>query len=161
MYIVFSDESHFLLCPDDLRKRVWRCPGQRVDPGLTFEHHTGPQQGAMVWGVILFDSRTPLVVIPGTLTAQRYVDDILRPVLLLFLTSPRAYFSYGYIRHIVFNHAELFRGKQELTAPCLQGSPSAPGKLHHPPLLMSQQQQNSSFADGDVREGERPRPIRD
>ncbi|UYV79200.1 hypothetical protein LAZ67_17001487 [Cordylochernes scorpioides] len=85
--IVFSDESRFLLCPDDRRKRVWRRPGQRVDPGLTVEHHTGPQQGVMVWGAISFDSRTPLVVIPGTLTAQRYVvDDILRPVLLPFLS---------------------------------------------------------------------------
>ncbi|UYV79213.1 hypothetical protein LAZ67_17001537 [Cordylochernes scorpioides] len=27
--IVFSDESRFLLCPDDRRKRVWRRPGQR------------------------------------------------------------------------------------------------------------------------------------
>ncbi|UYV63385.1 hypothetical protein LAZ67_2003918 [Cordylochernes scorpioides] len=54
--IVFSDESCFLLCPDDRRKRVWRRPG------------------------------TPLVVIPDTLTAQRYVDDILRPVLLPFLS---------------------------------------------------------------------------
>ncbi|UYV74518.1 VPS53, partial [Cordylochernes scorpioides] len=84
--IVFSDESRFLLCPDDRRKRVWIRPGQRVDPGLTVEHHTGPQQGVMVWGAISFDSRTPLVVIPGTLTAQRYVDDILRPVLLPFLS---------------------------------------------------------------------------
>ncbi|UYV76653.1 SETMAR [Cordylochernes scorpioides] len=41
--IVFSDESRFLLCPDDRRKRVWRRPGQRVDPDLTVEHHTGPQ----------------------------------------------------------------------------------------------------------------------
>ncbi|UYV66965.1 hypothetical protein LAZ67_4003475 [Cordylochernes scorpioides] len=71
--IVFSDESRFLLCPDDRRKRVWRRPGQRVDPGLSVEHHTGPQQGVMVWGAISFDSMTPLVVIPGTLTAQRAV----------------------------------------------------------------------------------------
>ncbi|UYV64720.1 K02A2.6-like [Cordylochernes scorpioides] len=69
--IVFSDESRFLLCPDDRLKRVWIRPGQRVDPGLTVEHHTGPQQGVMVWGAISFDSRTPLVVIPGTLTTQR------------------------------------------------------------------------------------------
>ncbi|UYV78780.1 hypothetical protein LAZ67_16002723 [Cordylochernes scorpioides] len=69
--IVFSDESRFLLCPDDLRKRVWRRLGQRVDPGLTLEHHTGPKQGVMVWGAILVDNRTLLVVIPGTLTAQR------------------------------------------------------------------------------------------
>ncbi|UYV65011.1 hypothetical protein LAZ67_3002812 [Cordylochernes scorpioides] len=68
--IVFSDESRFLLCPDDRHKHVWRCPGQRVDPGLTFKHHTGPQQGVRVWGAISFYSRTPLVVIPGTLTAQ-------------------------------------------------------------------------------------------
>ena len=39
----------------------------------------------MVWGAICFDSRTPLVVIRGTLTAQRYVDDNLRSVLLPFL----------------------------------------------------------------------------
>ncbi|GFW28762.1 transposable element Tcb1 transposase [Trichonephila clavipes] len=36
-------------------------------------------------GAISFDSRTPLVVIRGTLTAQRYVDNILRTVLLPFL----------------------------------------------------------------------------
>ncbi|KFM74957.1 Transposable element Tcb1 transposase, partial [Stegodyphus mimosarum] len=39
----------------------------------------------MVWVAISFDSQTPLVIIRGTLTAQRYVDDILRPVLLPFL----------------------------------------------------------------------------
>ncbi|UYV74393.1 DDX17 [Cordylochernes scorpioides] len=84
--IVFSDEPCFLLCPDDRRKYVWRCSGQGVEPGHTFKHETVPQQGVMVWGAISFDSRTPLVVIPGTLTAQRYVHDILRPVLLLFLS---------------------------------------------------------------------------
>ncbi|UYV70264.1 Transposase [Cordylochernes scorpioides] len=72
--IVFSDESRFLLCPDDRRKHVWRRPGQRVDPSLTVEHHTGPQQGGMVWGAISFESRNPLVVIPGTLTTQRSPD---------------------------------------------------------------------------------------
>ncbi|UYV81587.1 hypothetical protein LAZ67_20001605 [Cordylochernes scorpioides] len=66
------DESRFSLCLDDCRKRVWRRPGQREDPGLTVEHHTGPQQGVMVCGAISFDSRTPLVVIPGILTAQRW-----------------------------------------------------------------------------------------
>lgn len=83
--IVFSDESRFQLCPDDHRRRVWRRTGQRGDPAFTIARHTGPQQGIMVWGAISFDSRTPLVVIRGTLTAQRYVDDILRPVLLPFL----------------------------------------------------------------------------
>ncbi|UYV61174.1 hypothetical protein LAZ67_1003709 [Cordylochernes scorpioides] len=84
--IVFSNESRFLLCPDDRRKRVWRRPWKRVGPGLTFELHIGPQQVVMGWGAISFDSRNPLVVFPDTLTAQLYIDDILRPVSLPFLS---------------------------------------------------------------------------
>ncbi|UYV83623.1 TMEM62 [Cordylochernes scorpioides] len=44
--------------------------GQRVNHGLTFEHHTGPQQGVMIWCAISFKRKTPLIVIPGILTAQ-------------------------------------------------------------------------------------------
>ncbi|GFS85570.1 DDE_3 domain-containing protein [Trichonephila clavipes] len=33
----------------------------------------------MVWGGIAYDSRSPLIGVRGTLTGQRYVDDILRP----------------------------------------------------------------------------------
>ncbi|GFU53157.1 transposable element Tcb2 transposase [Trichonephila clavipes] len=33
----------------------------------------------MVWGAIAYDSRSTLIVMRGTLTGQRYVDDILRP----------------------------------------------------------------------------------
>ena len=48
----------------------------------------------MVWGAISFDIRTPLVVIRGTLTAQRYIDDILKPVLLPFLLQcPELFFQ--------------------------------------------------------------------
>ncbi|GFS65978.1 uncharacterized protein TNCV_2510131 [Trichonephila clavipes] len=38
--IVFSDESHFQLCPDVHRRRVWRRPGQRSDPAFTIAGHT-------------------------------------------------------------------------------------------------------------------------
>lgn len=85
--IVFSDESRFELSPDDQRRRVWRRPGQRWETHLTVYRHTARQVGVMVWGAISFHSRTPLVVISGTLTAQRYVDLILRPVLLPFMSS--------------------------------------------------------------------------
>ena len=40
----------------------------------------------MVRNVISFDSPTPLVVISGTFTAQQYVDDVLPPIMLLFLS---------------------------------------------------------------------------
>ncbi|GFX48333.1 transposable element Tcb2 transposase [Trichonephila clavipes] len=33
----------------------------------------------MVWEAITYDSRSTLIVMRGTLTGQRYVDDILRP----------------------------------------------------------------------------------
>ncbi|GFU55275.1 hypothetical protein TNCV_427721 [Trichonephila clavipes] len=36
----------------------------------------------MVWGAIAYDSRSTLIVMRGTLTGQRYVDDILRPHIL-------------------------------------------------------------------------------
>ncbi|PRD22822.1 UNVERIFIED_CONTAM: hypothetical protein NCL1_48092 [Trichonephila clavipes] len=41
----------------------------------------------MIWGAFPFDCRTTLVVIRDTITAQRYVDDILRTALLPFLLS--------------------------------------------------------------------------
>ncbi|GFV77263.1 DDE_3 domain-containing protein [Trichonephila clavipes] len=33
----------------------------------------------MVWGAIAYDSQSTLILMRGTLTGQRYVDDILRP----------------------------------------------------------------------------------
>ncbi|GFW06109.1 transposable element Tcb2 transposase [Trichonephila clavipes] len=33
----------------------------------------------MVWGAIAYNTRSPLVLIHGTITAQRYVHDILQP----------------------------------------------------------------------------------
>ncbi|GFX01267.1 transposable element Tc3 transposase [Trichonephila clavipes] len=59
--VVFSDESRFVLGIDDNRVRVWRCPAD--------------------------DSRSTLIVICGTLTGHRYVDDILRPHVGTFLND--------------------------------------------------------------------------
>ncbi|GFU88842.1 transposable element Tcb1 transposase [Trichonephila clavipes] len=41
----------------------------------------------MVWGGIAYDSRSTFIVIRGTLTGQRYVDDILRPHVGPFLNG--------------------------------------------------------------------------
>ncbi|GFW54048.1 transposable element Tcb1 transposase [Trichonephila clavipes] len=66
--VVFSDESRFVLGTDDNRVRVWRCPA--------------------------YDSRSTLIVKRGTLTGQRYVDDILRPHVGPFLNGlPGAIFQ--------------------------------------------------------------------
>ncbi|UYV83509.1 hypothetical protein LAZ67_23001272 [Cordylochernes scorpioides] len=54
--VVFSDESRFCLSSDSRRVRVWLRRGERSNPAAI-----------------------------GTMTAQRYVDDVLRPVTLPYL----------------------------------------------------------------------------
>ncbi|UYV70876.1 hypothetical protein LAZ67_8000946 [Cordylochernes scorpioides] len=83
--VVFSDESRFCLSSDSRRVRVWRRRGERSNPAAIVERPTVRQRGIMVWGTIAYDSRSPLLRIQGTMTAQRYVDDVLRPVTLPYL----------------------------------------------------------------------------
>ncbi|UYV73847.1 IKK1 [Cordylochernes scorpioides] len=83
--VVFSDESRFCLSSDSHRVRVWRRRGERSNPAAIVERPTVRQRGIMVWGAIAFDSRSPLLRIQGTMTAQRYVNDVLRPVTLPYL----------------------------------------------------------------------------
>lgn len=83
--IVFSDESRFTLAADDHRLRVWRGRGQRSQSAFVLQRHTAITPGVMVWGAISYDSRSSLVILRTSLTAQRYVDTILRPVALPFM----------------------------------------------------------------------------
>ncbi|GFU78971.1 feline leukemia virus subgroup C receptor-related protein 1 [Trichonephila clavipes] len=92
--VVFSDESRFVLGTDDNRVRVWRSPGEQYNSPHTVLHHTARTAGVMVWGAIAYDSRSTLIVMRGTLTGQRYVDDILRPHVGPFLNGlPGAIFQ--------------------------------------------------------------------
>ncbi|GFX08764.1 transposable element Tcb2 transposase [Trichonephila clavipes] len=91
--VVFSDESRFVLETDDNRVRVWRRPGERYNSPHTVLRHTGRTAGVMVWGIIAYDSRSTLIVMRGTLTGQRYVDDILRPHVEPFLNGLPEEFS--------------------------------------------------------------------
>ncbi|GFT98483.1 transposable element Tcb1 transposase [Trichonephila clavipes] len=77
--VVFSDESRFVLGTDDNRVRVWRLPGERYNSPPTVLRHTARTAGVMVCWAIAYDSRSILIVMRGTLTGQRFVDDILRP----------------------------------------------------------------------------------
>ena len=57
-------------------------------------HHTGPAPGIMVWGGIGYHSRTPPVRIAGTLNSQRYISEVLEPVVLPYLQGlPTAIFQ--------------------------------------------------------------------
>ncbi|GFS77005.1 transposable element Tcb2 transposase [Trichonephila clavipes] len=83
--VVFSDESRFVLGTDDNRVRVWRHPGEWYNSSHIVLRHTARKAGVKVWGGIAYDSRSTLIVMRGTLTGQRYVDDILRPHTLPWL----------------------------------------------------------------------------
>ena len=85
--VIFSDESRFCLGADDQRIRVWRQRGQRQDERFIVSRHTSIRPGVMVWGAISYDGRSPLVFITGTLTAQRYVHEVLQPVALPFVNA--------------------------------------------------------------------------
>ncbi|GFX10515.1 transposable element Tcb1 transposase [Trichonephila clavipes] len=47
--------------------------------------HTGPAPGIMVWGGIGYHSHTPLVRIAGNLNSQRYISEVLEPVVIPYL----------------------------------------------------------------------------
>ncbi|GFX50999.1 transposable element Tcb1 transposase [Trichonephila clavipes] len=49
--------------------------------------HTGPAPGIIIWGGIGYHSRTPLVLIAGTLNSQRYISEALEAVVLPYLQS--------------------------------------------------------------------------
>ncbi|GFV04127.1 transposable element Tcb1 transposase [Trichonephila clavipes] len=76
--------------------------------------HTGPAPGIMVWGGIGYHSRSPLVRIAGTLNSQRYISEVLEPVVLPYLQGswPQPYFNK--IMHDQTWHA-LSKGSSSIT----------------------------------------------
>ncbi|UYV70135.1 hypothetical protein LAZ67_7001931 [Cordylochernes scorpioides] len=81
--IVFTDESCFCLQHHDGQIRVWRHREEGMLNSCVMHCHTGPAPGIMVWGGIGYHSRTPLVRIAGTSNSQRYISEVLDPVVLL------------------------------------------------------------------------------
>ncbi|GFT22177.1 transposable element Tcb1 transposase [Trichonephila clavipes] len=84
--VIFRNKSRFAYGTDDNRVRMWRRPGG-----------------------IAYDSRSTLIVMRGTLTGQRYVDDILRPHVGPFLNGlPGAIFQEDNARRHTTNVAQDF-----------------------------------------------------
>ncbi|GFX50722.1 transposable element Tc1 transposase [Trichonephila clavipes] len=83
--VVFADESR--ICPQhhDGRIRVWRHRGERMLNSCVMHHHTGPAPGIMVWGGIGYHSCTFPVRIASTLNCQRYISEVLKPVVFPYL----------------------------------------------------------------------------
>ncbi|GFX10409.1 transposable element Tcb1 transposase [Trichonephila clavipes] len=80
--IVFTDESRICLQHHDGRIRVRRHRDERMRNSCVMHRHTGPAPSIMVWGKIGYPSRTSLIRIAGTLHSQRYISEVLEPIIL-------------------------------------------------------------------------------
>ncbi|GFV38451.1 transposable element Tc3 transposase [Trichonephila clavipes] len=83
--VVFTDESRICLQHHNGRIRVWRHRGERMPNSRVMHRHTSPAPDIMLWGGIGYHSRTPLVRISSTLNSQRYISEVLEPVVLPYL----------------------------------------------------------------------------
>ncbi|GFW82858.1 transposable element Tcb2 transposase [Trichonephila clavipes] len=75
-WLHLGSRRHYI--SDDNRVRVWRPRGERLNPAFALQRHTTPAASVMVWGAIAYNTRSPLVLMRSTMTAQRYVHDILQ-----------------------------------------------------------------------------------
>ncbi|GFX00961.1 transposable element Tcb2 transposase [Trichonephila clavipes] len=83
--VLFSDESRFSLSSDCRRQRIWRESGTAYRPENIQGKDRYPTCSIMVWAGIMINGRTRLhVVANGTMTGQRYIDEVLLPHVRLF-----------------------------------------------------------------------------
>ncbi len=79
--VLFTDESRFSLYRSDGRQRVWRRVGERFAEVNVVDRVANGGGGVMVWAGVCYGQRTQVHFIDGILNAQRYRDEILRPLL--------------------------------------------------------------------------------
>ncbi|GFU96839.1 transposable element Tc1 transposase [Trichonephila clavipes] len=83
--VQFSDESRFSLSSDCRRQLIWRKSGTAYRPENIQEKDRYPTCSIMVWAGIMINGRTRVhVVANGTMTGQRYIDEVLLPHVHLF-----------------------------------------------------------------------------
>ncbi|GFS59892.1 transposable element Tcb2 transposase [Trichonephila clavipes] len=83
--VLFSDKSRFSLSSDCRRQLIWRESGTAYRPENIQEKDRYPTCSIMVWTGIMINGRTRLhVVANGTMTGQRYIDEVLLPHVRLF-----------------------------------------------------------------------------
>ena len=82
----------------DGRIRVYRRKNERFANNCVVEVNRFGGGSVMMWGAITYNRRTPLVLVPGNLTAQRYRDEILQPHLLPAINTQTEVFQHDNAR---------------------------------------------------------------
>ncbi|GFT24170.1 transposable element Tcb1 transposase [Trichonephila clavipes] len=86
--VLFSDESRFSVHPDNSRIFIWRDHGSRNNPAFVHESFRFGGGGVLVYGGTSIDGRTDLYIIrDGPLTARRYRDEIIRPIVVSYAAT--------------------------------------------------------------------------
>ena len=89
-YVLFVEETKIKLKGSDGRKRVYRRRGERHSANCVDEiDRFGGGGSVMVWVGISMHTKTPITRVHGGLTANRYQNAILRPVILPHIASNR------------------------------------------------------------------------
>ena len=111
--VLFTDESRFTLNKADGRMRVFRRVGERYSDACVKQVNRF-QRGVMVWGGIKQDGKVGLVVIRGNMNAQRYINDVLNPVVIPYINN--------HAGHVVFQHDNARPHAARVTTQYLQAN---------------------------------------
>ncbi|GFX71498.1 transposable element Tcb2 transposase [Trichonephila clavipes] len=86
--VLFSGESRFCVHPYNSRIFIWRECGSRNNPASVHESVRFGGGGVLVYSSISIDGCTDLYIIrDGPLTARRYRDEILRPIVVPYTAA--------------------------------------------------------------------------
>ena len=77
--VLFSDESRFNLSHHGGRIRFFRRRGERFADNYLIERDRFGGGSVMGWSGIIGRRKTNLIVVPGNLNAQGYINQILQP----------------------------------------------------------------------------------
>lgn len=125
--VLFSDESRFCVDTNDGRDRVWRQRGQRYQARNIQQHDRWGGPGLMVWAGISSNGHTDLHIMRrGTVTGQRYLDEILRPVVRPYAGAVGDNFIFMHDNAPAHRHRMVTQFLEEEGIACFDWPPYSP-----------------------------------
>ena len=91
--VLYTNEGVFRLSRAVGRTRVWRRKNERFADCNIIERDPYGGGSVMVWAGISNNFKTHLVIINGTLTGQRYIDQVINPYIVPFFRGNRTNFT--------------------------------------------------------------------